>query len=76
MLLFPEGTCSNGESLLPFSKGAFVPGKPVRPLVLHYGGWWTPANVRARRKRGGRGGRAQNHSVRAEAARRTTQSTW
>jgi 1-acyl-sn-glycerol-3-phosphate acyltransferase len=48
VLLFPEGTCSNGESLFPFSKGAFVPGKPVRPLVLHYGGWWTPANVNAK----------------------------
>lgn len=45
MLLFPEGTTSNGDDLLPFKKGAFVPGKPVRPVVIYYTGDWHPANV-------------------------------
>eukprot|EP00930_Biecheleria_cincta_P034189 TRINITY_DN23640_c0_g1_i2.p1 TRINITY_DN23640_c0_g1~~TRINITY_DN23640_c0_g1_i2.p1 ORF type:complete len:609 (-),score=108.02 TRINITY_DN23640_c0_g1_i2:375-2168(-) len=48
LLLFPEGTTSNGESLLEFKKGAFVPGVPVRPAVLHYTGSWHPANTNYR----------------------------
>lgn len=45
LLLFPEGTTSNGDALLPFKKGAFVPGAPVRPVVLTYTGSWHPANT-------------------------------
>jgi len=44
VVLFPEGTTSSGESLLEFRKGAFVPGKPVRPVVLKYTGAWDPSN--------------------------------
>lgn len=45
LLLFPEGTTSNGQHLLEFKKGAFVPGVTVRPAVLYYSGSWDPANV-------------------------------
>ncbi|CAE7427291.1 lpcat1, partial [Symbiodinium natans] len=48
LLLFPEGTTSNGESLLEFKKGAFVPGVAVRPAVLCYTGSWDPASVHYR----------------------------
>ncbi|CAL5223555.1 g6088 [Coccomyxa viridis] len=37
MLLFPEGTTSNGEYLLPFKTGAFLAGEPVQPVILKYG---------------------------------------
>nr|AYE66857.1 LPEAT [Lobosphaera incisa] len=37
MLLFPEGTTSNGKYLLPFKTGAFLAGRPVQPVVLKYG---------------------------------------
>lgn len=45
LLLFPEGTTSNGADLLEFKKGAFVAGAPVRPIVICYDGAWHPANV-------------------------------
>jgi 1-acyl-sn-glycerol-3-phosphate acyltransferase len=45
LLLFPEGTTSNGDDLLPFKAGAFKSGSPVRPVVLCYTGDWHPANV-------------------------------
>lgn len=45
LLLFPEGTTSNGDGILHFRKGAFVPGAPVRPVVLTYTGSWHPANT-------------------------------
>lgn len=34
--IFPEGTITNGQALIQFRMGAFVPGKPVLPVVLHY----------------------------------------
>ncbi|KAK9839499.1 hypothetical protein WJX81_005850 [Elliptochloris bilobata] len=37
MLLFPEGTTTNGRYLLPFKKGAFLAGLPLQPVVLRYG---------------------------------------
>jgi lysophosphatidylcholine acyltransferase/lyso-PAF acetyltransferase len=37
LLLFPEGTTTNGRFLLPFKTGAFVAGAPVAPVVLAYG---------------------------------------
>lgn len=37
MLLFPEGTTTNGKYLLEFRTGAFVAGAPVKPILLQYG---------------------------------------
>ncbi|GAB4819331.1 hypothetical protein N2152v2_006377 [Parachlorella kessleri] len=37
LLLFPEGTTTNGEYLLPFKTGAFLAGAPVQPVILCYG---------------------------------------
>ena len=31
-----QGTTTNGRYLLPFKTGAFVAGKPVQPVLLHY----------------------------------------
>jgi 1-acyl-sn-glycerol-3-phosphate acyltransferase len=36
MLLFPEGTTTNGKYLLPFKTGAFLAGLPVKPAILRY----------------------------------------
>ncbi|OVA18662.1 Phospholipid/glycerol acyltransferase [Macleaya cordata] len=36
MMLFPEGTTTNGEFLLPFKTGAFIAGTPVLPVILRY----------------------------------------
>ena len=37
LVIFPEGTTSNGSSLLPFKRGAFLPGAhQVHPVVLRY----------------------------------------
>ncbi|XP_065848094.1 lysophospholipid acyltransferase LPEAT1 isoform X2 [Euphorbia lathyris] len=36
MMLFPEGTTTNGDFLLPFKTGAFVAGAPVHPVILRY----------------------------------------
>jgi len=44
LLVFPEGTTTNGESLAPFKKGAFVSGLSVRPVILVYTGQFDPAN--------------------------------
>jgi len=38
MLLFPEGTTSNGQMLLPFKTGAFLAGVPVLPVIIKYQG--------------------------------------
>lgn len=44
VLLFPEGTTSNGRYLLPFKTGAFLAGTPVQPVVLQYSGpFFNPA---------------------------------
>ena len=37
LLLFPEGTTTNGAFLLPFKTGAFLTGAPVQPVLLRYG---------------------------------------
>mmetsp|Transcript_9780 Transcript_9780/g.41836 ORF Transcript_9780/g.41836 Transcript_9780/m.41836 type:complete len:300 (-) Transcript_9780:1139-2038(-) len=34
--LFPEGTTSNGEFMLPFKTGGFVSGNPVQPVIIRY----------------------------------------
>ncbi|XP_075648692.1 lysophospholipid acyltransferase LPEAT1 isoform X1 [Castanea sativa] len=36
MMLFPEGTTTNGDYLLPFKTGAFLSKVPVRPVILRY----------------------------------------
>jgi len=36
LLIFPEGTTSNGTCLLKFKPGAFQPGYPVQPICLKY----------------------------------------
>mmetsp|Transcript_101312 Transcript_101312/g.194172 ORF Transcript_101312/g.194172 Transcript_101312/m.194172 type:complete len:511 (+) Transcript_101312:165-1697(+) len=45
LMMFPEGTTSNGDSLHEFRKGAFLPGAAVRPVLVKYTGSWNPANV-------------------------------
>ena len=34
LLIFPEGSTSNRKALVPFKPGAFVPGKPVQPVLI------------------------------------------
>ncbi|XP_078161999.1 calcineurin B subunit-like protein isoform X1 [Carex rostrata] len=36
VMLFPEGTTSNGRFMLSFQHGAFVPGFPIQPIVVRY----------------------------------------
>ncbi|KAL8145066.1 lysophospholipid acyltransferase LPEAT1-like isoform X1 [Apium graveolens] len=36
IMLFPEGTTTNGDYLLPFKTGAFLPKAPVLPVILRY----------------------------------------
>jgi lysophosphatidylcholine acyltransferase/lyso-PAF acetyltransferase len=36
LLIFPEGTTTNGDGLLSFRSGAFRPGLPVQPACVHY----------------------------------------
>ena len=35
-MVAPEGTTKHGNVLLRFSSGAFVPGRPVLPVLLKY----------------------------------------
>ncbi|XP_031285329.1 lysophospholipid acyltransferase LPEAT2-like [Pistacia vera] len=36
VLLFPEGTTTNGKALISFQLGAFIPGFPIQPVVVRY----------------------------------------
>lgn len=36
MLMFPEGTTTNGSALIKFKPGAFLAGVPVQPVLLRY----------------------------------------
>ncbi|KAJ7523925.1 hypothetical protein O6H91_18G069100 [Diphasiastrum complanatum] len=36
IMLFPEGTTTNGKALISFKAGAFAPGLPVQPIVVQY----------------------------------------
>ena len=43
LLVFPEGTTTNGAALIQFKAGAFGVGQPVQPVLLRYG--HTPVDV-------------------------------
>jgi len=46
VVLFPEGTTTNGKALMEFKKGAFIPGEPVTPVLLTYTNkYYSPAAV-------------------------------
>lgn len=36
MLLFPEGTTTNGHYMLPFKTGAFLAGASLQPVIIRY----------------------------------------
>jgi len=36
LLMFPEGTTTNGTSLIAFKPGAFLPGVPIQPVCMTY----------------------------------------
>eukprot|EP01130_Rhizamoeba_saxonica_P006312 TRINITY_DN2516_c0_g1_i1.p1 TRINITY_DN2516_c0_g1~~TRINITY_DN2516_c0_g1_i1.p1 ORF type:complete len:170 (-),score=34.24 TRINITY_DN2516_c0_g1_i1:39-548(-) len=36
LLIFPEGTTTNGKYVLRFRSGSFVGGHPVKPLAIRY----------------------------------------
>ncbi|KAH7649756.1 hypothetical protein FG379_001986 [Cryptosporidium bovis] len=36
LVIFPEGTTTNGTTIIPFKTGAFESLTPVQPVVLHY----------------------------------------
>lgn len=36
LLVFPEGTTTNGSCLISFKPGAFIPGRPVQPIIVEY----------------------------------------
>lgn len=36
VLIFPEGTTTNRSGLITFKPGAFIPGRPVQPVVVQY----------------------------------------
>jgi lysophosphatidylcholine acyltransferase/lyso-PAF acetyltransferase len=38
ILLFPEGTCTNGKQLIKFKAGGFLPGLPIQPVCIKYTG--------------------------------------
>ncbi len=35
-VMFPEGTCTNGKSLIYFKLGAFAPGVSIQPVLVKY----------------------------------------
>lgn len=52
LLLFPEGTTSNGSCLLRFKTGVFASGVPVHPVTVTYGvGRFSPAFERCAKGR-------------------------
>lgn len=36
IMIFPEGTCTNGKGLITFKAGAFMPGVTVQPICIKY----------------------------------------
>lgn len=46
IVIFPEGTTTNGEYLINFRNGAFLPLSPIQPLIIHYKyKWFNPCWV-------------------------------
>lgn len=45
LLIFPEATTTNGETVKELKHGAFNAGMPVRPAILVYTGQWDPAST-------------------------------
>ena len=45
VLIFPEGTCTNGRALITFKRGAFEPGVNVLPVCLRYDSKLDPSSV-------------------------------
>jgi len=36
ILIFPEGTTTNGHYIIPFHLGAFIGGHPIKPIAVRY----------------------------------------
>jgi lysophosphatidylcholine acyltransferase/lyso-PAF acetyltransferase len=45
VLIFPEGTCTNGKSLITFKRGSFEPGVDLLPVCMQYNSRMNPASV-------------------------------
>jgi len=44
IVVFPEGTTTNGTALTTFKSGAFVAGRPVQPILIRYRHkWFNPS---------------------------------
>ncbi|CAD7963588.1 unnamed protein product [Amoebophrya sp. A25] len=50
-LIFPEGSCCNGERVGMFKKGAFTAAAPIRPVVAQWYNWggWNSALAESQR---------------------------
>ena len=53
LVVYPEGTTTNGTCLIDFHRGAFNPGYPVQPAVIKFGGkhytpCWPPGGSTAK----------------------------
>ena len=45
LLIYPEGKITNGEAILGFRSGAFVPEVPVQAVAIRYRMWLTPKGM-------------------------------
>jgi len=44
LVIFPEGTTTNGSAILTFKSGAFQSSYPVQPVTIAYhSAWWNPS---------------------------------